>query len=401
MKPFGQMSTTTIVDTKDNNIQSFIDTTKSRTALAKTLEGGAINRRVYLMSSYLPPNTTYWNLDVPSEVSAALNADRAHRANITGRGVKVTMVDTGWYRHPFFEQRGYRANPTVLSPGATDPDHDESGHGTGESANVFAVSPDVEFTMVKMNDVNPTADINAAVALKPDIISCSWGYDLRQPDGRPSDRFPANLQPLAAAVANAVIQGIIVVFSAGNGHYGFPGMHPDVISAGGVYMHRNGSLEATPYASGFDSKIFPDRNVPDVCGLVGLPPRAIYITLPIEEKCEIDQGLSGGRYPYGDETANNDGWAAFSGTSAAAPQLAGICALIKQACPKLSPTQVRNILKITALDVTAGTCSRTTHNDPAPYPPQGFAAGPGPDLATGIGLADAFKAVLEAQEFCS
>ena len=33
---------------------------------------------------------------------------------------------------------------------------------------------------------------------------------------------------LAAAIALAVARGIIVVFSAGNGHFGFPGQHPDV-----------------------------------------------------------------------------------------------------------------------------------------------------------------------------
>lgn len=393
MKPFGQMSTTTFIDTDDNDEPAFIDPTRSGTPLADLLEGGAINRRVYFMSSsYLPPNTTYWNLDVPSEVSLALNADRVHRANITGRGIKVVMADSGWYRHTFFVRRGYRSNPTVLSPGATNPAHDESGHGTGESANIFAVAPDVEFTMVKMNDVNPTADINAAVALKPDIISCSWGFDLREEDGGPTTRLPAYLQPISAAVANAVSQGIVVVFSAGNGHYSFPGMHSDVISAGGVYMHPNGSLEATQYASGFDSKIFAGRNVPDVCGLVGLPPKAIYLTLPVEPNCEIDQKLAGNKHPNGDETAKNDGWAAFSGTSAAAPQLAGICALIKQACPKLSPTQVREILTKTARDVTRGKCSASTGAHPARL---------GPDLATGTGLVDALRAVHEAQEFCS
>lgn len=81
--------------------------------------------------------------------------------------------------------------------------------------------------------------------------------------------------------------------------------------------------------------------------------------LPLEPGDEIDTTLSGpGTHPNKDETANNDGWAAFSGTSAAAPQLAGIFALIKQACPRLTPVQVRNILKNTARDVTAGN-SRT------------------------------------------
>src|SRR6185295_9743336 len=126
------------------------------------------------------------------------------------------------------------------------------------------------------------------------------------------------------AVAAAVAAGIIVVFSAGNGHAGFPGQHPDVISAGGVFMNKDESLRASDYASGFASKIYANRNCPDLCGLVGMKPKAAYIMLPLEPGDEIDVGNAGSTHPNGDETANNDGWAAFSGTSAAAPQLAGV-----------------------------------------------------------------------------
>jgi subtilisin family serine protease len=311
-----------------------------------------------------------------------MNADRAHRFGFTGRKVKVVMVDSGWYRHPFFVQRGYRASSVVLGPAATNPDHDEHGHGTGESANVFAVAPDVSFTMVKINFVNSIGAFNAAVALRPDIISCSWGSSKKNPPLSAAD------QALAAAVANAVRKGIIVIFSAGNCHYGFPGQHPDVISAGGVYMHSDGSFEATPYASGFASNIYRGRKVPDVCGLVGLPPRAQYIMLPVEPEDYLDRTLSGGSHPNGDETAKDDGWAAFSGTSAAAPQLAGVCALMKQACRRLTPAQVSDILKKTARDVIKG---KSCHGHPAT---------PGPDLATGHGLADAFRATLIAWFRC-
>ncbi|MGH9988744.1 MAG: S8 family serine peptidase, partial [Nitrososphaeraceae archaeon] len=249
VKHLGEISTTTVIDTADTNIEGLIDTSKSE--LNELLEGGAINRKVYFMSSYLPPsNSSYWNLD-PPEVAVAMRAELAHRAGFTGKSIKVAMVDTGWYRHPYFVEREYRANPVVLSPGATEPDHDESGHGTGESANVFAIAPDVEFTLVKMSPVNATADFNAAVSLKPDVISCSWGMDLVAEDGRTqlAPPLPSSMRPLEAAVANAVRQGIVVVFSTGNGHFGFPGMHPDVISAGGAYMHKDGrKLEATQYA---------------------------------------------------------------------------------------------------------------------------------------------------------
>ena len=134
-----------------------------------------------------------------------------------------------------------------------------------------------------------------------------------------------------------------MVFSAGNGHVGFPG-HPDVISAGGVFMDKDESLRASNYASGFMSVVYPNRRVPDLSGLVGMKPKAIYIMLPVQPG-DIDSlpwndpwaGLQGGTFPNGDETANNDGWGAFSGTSAAAPQLAGAAALVKQACPHPTP----------------------------------------------------------------
>jgi subtilisin family serine protease len=232
--------------------------------------------------------------------------------------------------------------------------------------------------------VNTTAAFNAAVGLGPDIITNSWSRDRRNPPLTAAD------QVLAAAVANAVASGIIVVFSAGNGRFGFPGQHPDVISAGGVYLAPDGSLTASNYASGFVSLLYSGRNSPDLCGLVGLLPRAMYIMLPLQEGCEIDQGNAGGSHPNGDETGSQDGWAAFSGTSAAAPQLAGVAALIKEACPRLTPAEVRDVMRSTARDVTTGSS----------HPNTGGTAGTGFDTATGAGLVDAHRAVLMAKVRC-
>jgi subtilisin family serine protease len=376
VKYYGQVDTATFLECPDTDIPGLIDPAGS--PLIETIEGIALNEPVYPLASASPPPTAYWHLDVPADVSLGINADQAHRAGFTGRDVRVVMVDTGWYRHPFFVQRGYTANAVVLGPTAMNPDQDEDGHGTGESANVFAVAPDVEFTMVKMGRLNSAGAFKAAVALDPDVISCSWGIS------KPNPPLSAADQALAAAVAAAVRQGIIVIFSAGNGHWGFPGQHPDVISAGGVFMHPDGSLEASNYSSGFASQLYPGRDVPDVCGLVGQIPRARYILLPVEPSDKADATSSGGAHPDSDETAGDDGWAAFSGTSAAAPQLAGLCALIKQAAPQLSPTQVRDVLVRTARDVTQGQCNQATG---------GHQAVTGPDLATGSGLADAHRAV--------
>jgi len=361
-------------------------TTKG-TAFENLVEGVAIETpRYFFAAQPLPPKKSYWHLEVPHDVSLGCNADKAHRSGITGRGIKVAMVDSGHFAHPFFAARGYRVQPVTLGPGTASPGIDDNGHGTAESANIFAVAPDAELWPVKINFANSTGAFNTAVGLSPHIITCSWGSDVRVPPLSAAD------QTLAIAIADAVARGIVVVFSAGNGHFGFPGQHPDVISAGGVFRDANGGLRASDYASGFASPIYPGRNAPDLCGLVGMKPRAAYIMLPLQPGSDIDVQLAtGGAYPASDETATNDGWAAISGTSAAAPQLAGTAALIKQACPTLGPAAVRDILMRTAIDVTVGNCNTSS---------SGAAAGPGTDLATGTGLVDANAAVLVAKVRC-
>jgi serine protease AprX len=177
-----------------------------------------------------------------------------------------------------------------------------------------------------------------------------------------------------------------VCFSAANGHNGFPAQMPSVIAVGGVYLHEDLAggdfkLEASDYASSFDSVIYPGRHVPDVRGLVGMKPRAIYIMLPVQPGDDIDQGLAGAPFPDKHETAPGDGWAVISGTTAASPQIAGVCALLKQVQPGLSPALIKNILRAFARDVKVGT-SNTVYGQSQP-------AGEGHDGATGAGLVDA------------
>ncbi|BBD58032.1 putative peptidase [Nostoc sp. HK-01] len=381
-------TTATFINALDDKPFGEIDT--SQTSWDHLLDGIAINEPVFYFRpptpAESPPETTTKYLRVPEDIAQGLNASVAHQQGITGRGVKVVMLDTGWYRHPFFNRYNYQVN-VVLAPGASAPLADENGHGTGESANLLAVAPDVELTMVKadvftapgkVKNVNAVAAFKKAVALRPDIITCSWGCDL-------SDRkFSPFNQALAVAIADAVRRGIIVIFAAGNGQWSFPSQHPDVIAAGGVYLHLDGllqgKLEASNYASSFISPIYPGRRVPDVCGLVGQRPYGAYIMLPVPPGSEKDQVRS----LFDDGTKSSDGWAAFSGTSAAAPQLAGVCALMKQLDSGLSPAKVKEILQQTARDVVEGYGHPRTG---------GNRARAGPDLATGYGLADADAAI--------
>lgn len=329
--------------------------------------------------SPLPPRVRYHHLRVPDDVAIVLRSNGIHQHGATGKGVLVAMPDTGFYKHPFYAWHGYNYNAT-LAPDAIRLELDEYGHGTAEAANIFASAPDIDFVGVKMGG-NATLAFKTASDLYPAVMTNSWGYHLPG-----ASRLPNFLKPLEAAVIEAVRErGITVCFSAGNGHVAFPAMMPDVIAVGGVYAHENLAgddfkLEASDYASSFDSLIYPGRHVPDVCGLVGMKPGGIYIMLPVEPGDTIDVGLAGFKYPYKDETAADDGWAVISGTSAASPQIAGVCALLKQVQPGLSPALVKTVLRASARDVTVGQSN------------MGQPAGEGHDGATGAGLVDAHVA---------
>lgn len=345
-------------------------------ALQGLVERAYPQRPPAFFQSPLPPRVAYHHLRVPGDVATVLRSNLVHRQGVTGKGVLVAMPDTGFYKHPFYLWHGYNYNRT-LSPDATLVEEDEVGHGTAEAANIFASAPDIDFVGVKMGG-NATLAFKTASDLYPAVMTNSWGYHLPG-----LFNLPNFLRPLEAAVVEAVsTRGIVVCFSAGNGHVAFPAMMPEVIAVGGVFAHPNllggdFQLEASNYASSFDSLIYPGRHVPDVCGLVGMQPGGIYIMLPVQPGDQIDAGLAGGAYPNGDETAPGDGWAVISGTSAASPQIAGVCALLKQAQPGLSPALVKAILKASARDVKAGQ-SR-----------MGQPAGDGHDGATGAGLVDA------------
>lgn len=382
LRPSGERETRRYIDSAETGQLGLLSTAGTRAA--ELIEGVAIEeKRECMAPSPIAPSPGYWHLAVPDEVAALTGALPLHPFGVTGAGVKVAMVDSGWFAHPFFASRGYQAQPVLLGPGASAPDHDESGHGTGESANIFALAPQVALFPVKMSMFNSIGAFNAAVGLDPDIITCSWG------SSRPLALSAAD-NVLAASVASAVARGITVIFSAGNGHAGFPGQHPDVISAGGVFVDEAGGTQASNYSSAFSSQIYQGRHVPDLSGLVGMRPKAAYIMLPIEPGCEIDRGCSadGAAFPNGDQTGADDGWAAFSGTSAAAPQLAGAAALLKQLDPSLAPWEVKLLLQYTATPVVNGVSSPTDGLN------QGHPAMPGPFGACGFGLVNATLAAL-------
>ena len=337
-----------------------------------------------------PPDVDFFHLNVPDGVTGLLNVDKVHKAGITGKGVRVAMIDTGFaHSHPYFVSKGYKTS-VDLAPHASNDATDPNGHGTGESANMLAVAPDITFIGIKLendedsrNGASLLEGFQQALLHNPQIISCSIGFDLRKADFTQMSELPNNMAALEAEIQAAIAKGIIVVFSAGNGHFSFPGMMPNVICSGGVFVDRDGSRQASDYASAFQSLIYPGRSVPDFCGLVGMLPNAAYIGLPVPPGSQIDRDESSD----GDGTAPDDGWGIFSGTSAAAPQLAGVCALLIQKNPGLSPSDAKAILRRTAISVPTGSANPTSGIDNIGEP-----ASTGDTGATGAGLVDAFAA---------
>ncbi len=399
-----------------------------------------------------PPNPAYYHLNVVNEVPAILNVNNLHANGITGAGVRISMVDSGFITrvteehpsdtatqvtvdhdvwqdiqgvwpatdpnhtgtnyytggnfannvltlgtplpaantqvevvysciHPHYTNQGYTFDD-IRTLGGLDLFRDGLGHGTAEAANVLAVAPGAIFSFVKCGEnfqFSHAAFQSAVANQNPDIITCSWGTG-------------AINNALYGDVANAVANGVVVIFAAGNGHVDNPASwssktvaHPDLISVGGAYPIQGGGLRASDFASSYDSFIFtnPQRHCPDVVGLVGEDPRGILIMLPTEPENAMDDNAGNGlacavgeNFPDCDETGTDDGWCVCSGTSASAPQTAGIAALLLQQHPNLTPMAVKNILQNSAQDITAGNSS------------PGDAAADGWDAATGFGLID-------------
>jgi subtilisin family serine protease len=113
-------------------------------------------------------------------------------------------------------------------------------------------------------------------------------------------------------------------------------------------------------------------------------PNASYIELPVPAGSEMDREQS----QAGDGTTPDDGWGVFSGTSAAAPQLAGVCALLVQKNPGLTPSDAKAILRRTARSVTRGAANPASSDNNVGEP-----ASTGDTGAAGAGLIDAFAAV--------
>lgn len=100
--------------------------------LAGLVERAYIQQPYLYFESPLPPRVAYHHLRVPGDLALLMNAARVHRRGGTGQGVKVAMIDSGFYtQHPYYRSMRYNMS-RMLAPGAE--------HGRAADQSTQAVS---------------------------------------------------------------------------------------------------------------------------------------------------------------------------------------------------------------------------------------------------------------------
>lgn len=292
------------------------------------------------------------NVAVPSA-----NSDNVVRngTKLTGKGVKIAIIDTGIYPHK--DLAGRISEFVDFVNNRTDP-YDDNGHGThcaGDAASssiaYMGPAPQASLVGIKVLDRLGSGSLNTIIRgvdwciqynennpeNKIDIISLSLGA--------PSQNFPEeNDDPMVQIVEKAWKAGIVVCVAAGNegpnkGTIASPGISDLVITVGALddrdTPHTKEDDDVANFSSRGPTKYLdsdkkpvtkPDLLAPGV-NIVSLRSPNSYLD-KLQKSARVD----------------ND-YFVLSGTSMATPICAGVVALMKQYDPSLSPDQIKEMLK--------------------------------------------------------
>jgi serine protease AprX len=292
---------------------------------------------------------------------------------VTGRGIGVAILDSGIAPHPDLAGRivaavdftGGQIGGALVAPA------DPGGHGThvaglvaGDgtaSGGAYAgVAPGANLIDVRVIGASGSTNVSTLIAGMQWVLAHRADYNIRVVNlsaGGPATTSYRD-DPLAAAAEVLVFAGITVVVSAGNeGPHDrsitSPGTDPYVITVGGI----DDSGTATTADDGLAS--WSSRGVTPVDGLAKpdlvapgrkvVSLRAPGSTLDLELLDRLVAGLDPLVPAY----------FRLSGTSMAAPVVAGVVALMLERSPTLTPSQVKARLKGTATALPYGSSETT------------------------------------------
>lgn len=286
---------------------------------------------------------------------------------INGSGVRVGSIDSGVDAgHPDLAGKVSAWRDFINHRPVP---YDDNGHGSHTIATMIGgraeglpvgVAPGARVIVAKAIDADGSASLSTLIAAAewmadpdgvpgtddaPAVINASWG-------GMGVDRDGA----LRMVVRRWRQLGIVPVFSAGNsgpepGSVVVPAVYPEALAVG--------ALDPADAVAPFSSR--GARAAAAAPFTDGLRPLGLAATKPdlAAPGVAVRSAQAGG------------GYVSYSGTSMAAPHVAGVVALVHQAAPRLPPDEVAALLRRTARDV-----------GPA-----------GPDQMTGAGLVDAIAAM--------
>ena len=309
--------------------------------------------------------------------SLTVGARAVQRAlGLTGKGVGVAVIDsgvTGWHDdltntgsdvYPYGNQRVSAFVDFVN--GRTTP-YDDNGHGTHVAGTILGngydsngqkagMAPEASLVALKVLDANGGGTISNIIAALDWVAANHAQYNIRVVNMSVGASITESFwtDPLTLAAKRVVDAGVVVVTAAGNagknaagqpqyGGISAPGNAPWVLTVGAS------STNGTPFRGDDTMASFSSRGPtyidwsakPDLvapgAGTVSLAdPASTFYTK--DAQFLIPGSLSTAFTPY----------LSLSGTSMAAPVVAGTVALMYEANPNLTPNQVKAILEYTA-----------------------------------------------------
>jgi subtilisin family serine protease len=330
---------------------------------------------------------------------ADIDAPEAWDISLGSANIVVAVIDEGVQSHsdlptsrilPGYDYAGYNQSITndpinhPISPPDDDPTPDgNEAHGMAvagiiaashNSIGIVGIAPNCKILPVKMMDfrgafpeVSRVANaVDFAWQNGADVINGSWGYWTANPNN-----------PLYTAIRNAINDamsqgrndlGTVCVFAAGNfqdrnnSYVAFPANVPGVLAVGAIdksnniqsYSPQDTDLDIVAPSGATINEIILDRILRgnvwsiEIPGIIGWNPGNYNTELPPKEawiNYSATPSPKGDNYPPGSYTAR------FGGTSAAAPQVSGVAALVLSQNPNLTQSEVVSRIKNSAVDL--------------------------------------------------